>query len=57
MLPDVIGRRNRLIHVYFDINLDILWTTVQGSLPSLSLCVFPCNLSACRVCRLSPQWF
>jgi uncharacterized protein with HEPN domain len=33
--PDVIGMRNRLIHSYFDINLDILWATVQDSLPSL----------------------
>jgi uncharacterized protein with HEPN domain len=27
--------RNRLVHGYFDINLDILWATVQDSLPSL----------------------
>ena len=33
--PDVIGMRNRLIHAYFDINLDILWATVQTSLPAL----------------------
>jgi uncharacterized protein with HEPN domain len=33
--PDVVGMRNRLIHGYFDINLDILWATVQDSLPSL----------------------
>jgi len=33
--PDVVGMRNRLIHSYFDINLDILWATVQDSLPSL----------------------
>jgi uncharacterized protein with HEPN domain len=32
---DVIGMRNRLIHAYFDINLDILWATVQDSLPVL----------------------
>lgn len=32
---DVIGMRNRLIHGYFDINLDILWATVEDSLPSL----------------------
>lgn len=32
---DVVGMRNRLIHAYFDINLDILWATVQDSLPSL----------------------
>lgn len=33
--PDVVGMRNRLIHAYFDINLDILWATVQDNLPSL----------------------
>jgi uncharacterized protein with HEPN domain len=27
--------RNRLIHVYFDINLDILWKTVTEDLPPL----------------------
>jgi uncharacterized protein with HEPN domain len=34
--PDVVGMRNRLIHAYFDINLDILWATVQDSLPTLT---------------------
>lgn len=32
---DVIGMRNRLIHVYFDIDLDILWDTVTGDSPRL----------------------
>ena len=32
---DVVAMRNRLIHGYFDINLDILWATVQDSLPPL----------------------
>lgn len=32
---DIVSMRNRLIHAYFDINLDILWATVQDSLPSL----------------------
>ena len=27
--------RHRLVHAYFDINLDILWRTVQDELPSL----------------------
>ncbi len=27
--------RHRLIHAYFDINLDILWQTVQHDLPPL----------------------
>jgi uncharacterized protein with HEPN domain len=31
----VVGMRNRLIHAYFDINLDILWDTVHLALPPL----------------------
>lgn len=31
----VTGMRNRLIHAYFDINLDILWATVEQALPTL----------------------
>ena len=31
----IIAMRNRLVHVYFDINLDILWQTVQNDLPPL----------------------
>jgi len=27
--------RNRLVHAYFDINLDILWETVRKDLPDL----------------------
>jgi uncharacterized protein with HEPN domain len=29
------GMRNRMAHGYFDINLDIVWDTVQQSIPSL----------------------
>ena len=29
------GMRNRLAHGYFDINLDVVWDTVQTALPSL----------------------
>jgi uncharacterized protein with HEPN domain len=32
---DIVGMRNRLIHAYFDINLEILWRTVQYDLPPL----------------------
>ncbi|MGD9096935.1 MAG: DUF86 domain-containing protein [Desulfobacterales bacterium] len=32
----ITGMRNRLIHAYFDINLDILWQTVSSDLPELS---------------------
>jgi uncharacterized protein with HEPN domain len=33
--PKVISMRNRLIHAYFDVNLDIVWTTVSEDLPTL----------------------
>ena len=29
------GMRNRMAHGYFDINLDVVWDTVQASLPEL----------------------
>jgi len=32
---DMIGMRNRLVHVYFDIDLELLWTTVVEDLPVL----------------------
>jgi len=32
---DIVGMRNRLIHAYFDINLDLVWDTVTANLPPL----------------------
>jgi uncharacterized protein with HEPN domain len=32
---EIVGMRNRLIHTYFDINLDIVWQTVVQDLPPL----------------------
>ena len=32
---NIVSMRNRLIHAYFDINLDIVWTTVIEDLPPL----------------------
>lgn len=32
---DMIAMRHRLVHAYFEINLDILWQTVQQDLPPL----------------------
>jgi len=29
------GMRNRIAHGYFDINLDVVWDTVQTALPAL----------------------
>ena len=31
----IIGMRNRIVHVYFKIDLDILWDTVKNNLPEL----------------------
>lgn len=32
---NIVGMRNRLIHAYFNINLDVLWKTVTEDLPPL----------------------
>lgn len=32
---DIVGMRHRLVHAYFDINLDILWRTLRDDLPAL----------------------
>lgn len=32
---DIVAMRHRLVHAYFDINLDVLWMTVQQDIPSL----------------------
>ncbi len=32
---DIVGMRNRLIHAYHDINLDIVWQTIHDDLPPL----------------------
>ena len=32
---EIVGMRNRLVHVYFDINRDLLLETVQDDLPPL----------------------
>lgn len=33
--PDIVGMRNRLIHGYDVVDLDLLWNTVETDLPSL----------------------
>ena len=32
---EIIAMRNRLVHAYFNVNLDIVWQTVQKDLPML----------------------
>ncbi len=31
----IIGMRNRIVHVYYDIDLSVVWQTVQEDLPAL----------------------
>jgi uncharacterized protein with HEPN domain len=31
-----VGMRHRLVHAYFEINRDILWTTVTDAVPPLA---------------------
>ena len=31
----IVGMRNRLIHGYYDINLDIVWKTIEKDIPPL----------------------
>lgn len=33
--PEIIGTRNILVHLYFDIDLDITWRVVEKDLPVL----------------------
>lgn len=40
-LPDIawasiVGMRNRLVHAYFDIDIDVLWQSVNERLPPLA---------------------
>ncbi|MCK5114587.1 MAG: DUF86 domain-containing protein [Phycisphaerae bacterium] len=32
---DMINMRHRLVHAYYDINLNVVWATIQEDLPSL----------------------
>lgn len=32
---DIIGMRNILIHVYFEVDLETIWTTIQEDIPNL----------------------
>jgi uncharacterized protein with HEPN domain len=33
--PDIIGMRNRLVHAYFDVDRDILWSAATHDVPQL----------------------
>ena len=32
---DIIGTRNRLVHAYFNVDLDVLWEIIKNDLPPL----------------------
>lgn len=32
---DLVGMRNRIVHAYFDVNLDIVWQTITEDFPVL----------------------
>jgi uncharacterized protein with HEPN domain len=34
---DLVGMRHRLVHAYFDVNLDILWRTATEDVPFLAV--------------------
>lgn len=36
---NMIGTRNRLIHGYFDVDLDIVWSIVVADIPPLRACI------------------
>lgn len=31
----IVGMRNRLVHAYFDVDIDILWAAVTSEVPAL----------------------
>lgn len=39
--PELIGIRNRLVHAYFDVNLQRVWETVQQDVPRLISLIEP----------------
>ena len=40
---EIVGMRNRVVHAYFDIDRDILWTTATAALPPLLAYLKPTN--------------
>ncbi len=38
---DIIAMRNRLVHAYFEINLELVWKTIRDDLPDLIALVEP----------------
>jgi uncharacterized protein with HEPN domain len=49
------GMRNRIAHGYFDINLDVVWETVQAALPALLKQLIAVRHDASRIDRPSER--
>jgi len=49
---DLVGMRHRLVHAYFDVNLDILWRTATEDVPFWPRCS---SAAACRTDAGSPE--
>jgi uncharacterized protein with HEPN domain len=45
------GMRNRMAHGYFDINLDVVWDTLQTALPELLKLMPGLHLAAAELAR------
>ena len=61
LMPDmpwsaIVGMRNRLVHAYFAISLDIVWQTVESDLPPLISLLedFLSSGSSDTRCQISP---
>ncbi len=39
--PKIMGMRHRLVHVYFDVDLDRVWDTIERDLPALIRLIEP----------------
>jgi uncharacterized protein with HEPN domain len=39
--PAMVAMRNRLVHVYFDIDLDVVWQTIAEDIPALMTVIMP----------------
>ncbi len=33
--PDIVGMRNRIVHAYFDIDIEVVWRTAREDFPEL----------------------
>ncbi len=53
--PQIVAMRNVLVHEYFGIDLDEVWKTVEGDLPSLKATIRRLLRQLARPARRSPK--